>query len=130
MSAVRKKNVAKIQTSYAQEREFMELSTTKTRKLVIRRLAMFALFAATFSYFMVSTLLSQAAALEEKKVEKSQLEQDFSDLKQKQSMLKEEVIKLNDDEYIAKLARKDYFFSDKNEIIFNLPEEKKEKTSN
>ena len=38
-------------------------------------------------------------------------------------------VKLNDDDYIAKLARKEYFFSKKNEIIFNIPEDKKEKST-
>lgn len=39
-------------------------------------------------------------------------------------MLQEEIVKLNDDDYIAKLARRDYFLSENNEIIFNLPKEK------
>ncbi len=34
-------------------------------------------------------------------------------------------MKLNDDDYIAKLARKEYFLSEKNEIIFSIPENKK-----
>ena len=46
--------------------------------------------------------------------------------------LAKQLEKLNDDEYIAKLARQEYFLSDKNEIIFSLPkkeqkEEKKQK---
>ena len=35
--------------------------------------------------------------------------------------MKEQVIKLNDDDYIAKLARKEYFLSESDEIIFTLP---------
>ena len=50
------------------------------------------------------------------------------------SLLKDEIVKLNDDEYIGKLARKEYFLSDDNEIIFTLPEKKdkeeKEKSPN
>ena len=48
-------------------------------------------------------------------------------LKDKQSALEEEIVKLNDDEYIAKLARRDYFLSDEGEIIFNIPDSDKEK---
>jgi cell division protein DivIC len=43
------------------------------------------------------------------------------------------IVKLNDDEYIAKLARKEYFLSNDNEIIFTLPEtesQEKVKVSN
>jgi cell division protein DivIC len=45
-------------------------------------------------------------------------------LKKEETLLKEEIVKLNDDDYIAKLARKEYFLSDENEIIFTLPEKK------
>ena len=43
-------------------------------------------------------------------------------MQKEEEQLKEEIVKLNDDEYIAKLARKEYFLSDDGEIIFNLPE--------
>ena len=43
-------------------------------------------------------------------------------LEKEQRLLEEEIVKLNDDEYIAKFARKEYFLSDDGEIIFNLPE--------
>lgn len=131
MSVVRTKNVAKIQTNYAKQQELVDISSTNKRKLVVRRLALFTLFAAVFSYFMISTILTQSSALEEKKTEKRQLDQDLAALKKKQDIYEEEIIKLNDDEYIAKLARREYFLSEKNEIIFNLPDDKKkEKTSN
>jgi cell division protein DivIC len=39
--------------------------------------------------------------------------------------LKTEILALQSDEYIEKLARKEYFLSKKDEIIFVLPEDKK-----
>lgn len=78
---------------------------------------------------MIKTYLSQLAALEVKQHEKKQLEKQLSGLENKKQILEEEIIKLNDDEYIAKLARKEYFLSEKNEIIFNLPQKKEEKSS-
>ena len=54
--------------------------------------------------------------------EKEQLEKELVALKKEEVLLKEEIVKLNDDDYIAKLARKEYFLSDDNEIIFTLPE--------
>ncbi|MBU8881404.1 septum formation initiator family protein [Bacillus sp. FJAT-29790] len=134
MSAVRKKNVAQIQTSYAKEQEVAEISIGRKRKRLFRRLAVFFIGAATLSFFMISTLVSQSSALEEKKAEKQKLDQELALLKEKEVILEEEIVKLNDDEYIAKLARKDYFLSESNEIIFNLPskgkkEEGKEQVS-
>ena len=75
---------------------------------------------------MVSTLISQSSVLEKKGAEHGELKQELAGLKKKQVILNEEIVKLNDDEYIAKLARRDYFLSEGDEIIFNLPEMEKE----
>lgn len=47
------------------------------------------------------------------------------DIDKQQAMLRSEIKKLKDDDYIAKLARSEYFLSKKGEIIFNLPDSKK-----
>lgn len=90
---------------------------------------MFFVLASVISYFMISTLISQASSLEEIKAEQQQLNEELAGLKKKEMILKEEIVKLNDDEYIAKLARKDYFLSEEGEVIFNISEEKEEKSS-
>jgi cell division protein DivIC len=126
MSVIRKKNIARIENQYVQQREKAGIAETRKRKLLFRRLAVFALFASVISYLMISTFISQTSALEKKQEDKAQLEQKLANLQKKQEILDEEIVKLNDDEYIAKLARKEYFLSEKNEIIFNLPKEKKD----
>lgn len=78
---------------------------------------------------MISTYISQIAALDEREAEKKQLQRQLSGLERQQQILEEEIVKLNDDEYIAKLARKEYFLSEENEIIFNLPKKEEEKSS-
>lgn len=126
MGVIRKKNIARIENQYVQQREKAGIAESRKRKLLFRRLAVFALFASVISYLMISTYISQSAALEKKQTEKDQLEQKLASLQKKQEILDEEIVKLNDDEYIAKLARKEYFLSEKNEIIFNLPKEKED----
>ncbi|RLY58113.1 septum formation initiator family protein, partial [Staphylococcus epidermidis] len=47
--------------------------------------------------------------------------------------LKEKLNNLNDKDYIEKIARDDYYLSNKGEVIFRLPDDKKSsqsKTSN
>jgi cell division protein DivIC len=126
MSVIRKRKIAKIENQYVQQREVAGLAENRKRKLLFRRLAVFALFATVISFLMISTFISQSAALEKKQTEKEKLEQKLAVLQKKQEILDEEIVKLNDDEYIAKLARREYFLSEKNEIIFNLPKEKKD----
>lgn len=126
MGVIRKRKITKIENQYVQQREVAGLAENRKRKLLFRRLAVFALFASVISFLMISTFISQSAALEKKQAEKEKLEQKLAVLQKKQEILDEEIVKLNDDEYIAKLARREYFLSEKNEIIFNLPKEKKD----
>ncbi|NMD72202.1 septum formation initiator family protein [Bacillus sp. DNRA2] len=126
MSAI-KKNVAKIQTELTHQHEIAEVRVARKRKKLIRRLFFFALMVIATGYLMISTLISQASTIDKKQEEKEKLQHNLSELKDEQNALKEEIIKLNDKDYIAKLARRDYFLSDNNEIIFNIPEEKKQK---
>jgi cell division protein DivIC len=125
MGAVRKRNVAKIETKYVKQQEDAVIATARKKRILMRRLAVFFLLVCITAYFMVSSILTQASALDVKAAQKKQLDQSLSSLKAEQKSLKDEIVKLNDDDYIAKLARKEYFLSDKNEIIFNIPEDKK-----
>lgn len=129
MSATKKQSVAKMQSSYIHQHEINEIGAKRKRKLLFRRLIVFFVFASLISYFMISTLISQASSLDEIKAEQKQLKEELNTLVKTETILKEEIVKLNDDEYIAKLARKDYFLSEEGEVIFNIPQEKKEKTT-
>ena len=126
MGTPAQKNVSKIQTTYVAQQEYAEIASARKRRLVIRRLSMFLVFASVLSYLMISSFLSQSTKLEAKIAQKKQVDRQLADLKKERDILKEDIVKLNDDDYIAKLARKEYFFSEKNEIIFNIPDEKKE----
>ena len=92
-----------------------------------RRLIAFAIVALVFLGVTVSTMLSQASALNEKQEKKEKLTTKLHSLEKEQQLLEEEIIKLNDDEYIAKIARRDYFLSNEGEVIFNLPKKEEEK---
>ncbi|MED3574085.1 FtsB family cell division protein [Cytobacillus praedii] len=124
MGAIKKRNVAKIQTSYAKQQEVAEINVSMKRKRLYRRLSVFFIGAAVLFVFMISTLVSQSSVLDEKRAEKKKLDQELALLKKKEVMLEEEIVKLNDDEYISKLARKDYFLSENGEVIFNIPDNK------
>lgn len=124
MGAIKKRNVAKIQTSYAKQQEVAEINVSMKRKRLYRRLSVFFIGAAVLFVFMISTLVSQSSVLDEKRAEKKKLDQELALLKKQEVMLEEEIVKLNDDEYISKLARKDYFLSENGEVIFNIPDNK------
>ncbi|SFD01512.1 cell division protein DivIC [Bacillus sp. OV322] len=124
MGSLRKKKVAKLETPYVFQQEKNVQTVERKRKGLIRRLTFYAVCAAILSVLAITTLLTQAAALDKKEQEKAAVHKKLTALKSRESDLREEIVKLNDDDYIAKLARRDYFLSDKGEIIFNLPKKK------
>ncbi|WP_325048968.1 FtsB family cell division protein [Peribacillus saganii] len=119
--------MATIQSPYVKQHEKKVQTGEKKRRGLIRRLTLYAVFAVVLSIASASALISQAAVLEEKTAEKKNLQEKLDKLENKEVLLEEEIVKLNDDDYIAKIARKDYFLSNKGEVIFNLP--KKEEDS-
>jgi cell division protein DivIC len=129
LSSVKEKNIAKIQSTYVHQQEVAEIASARKRKLLYRRLSLFLIFATVMSYLMITSFISQSSTLDKKVAQKRQLEQELTQLKKQQQMLKEDIVKLNDDDYLAKLARKEYFFSETGEIIFNIPEENKGKNN-
>ncbi|MBD8005914.1 FtsB family cell division protein [Bacillus norwichensis] len=121
---VRPKKTVTLENKYLMEQEASARSTVRRRKLLVRRLSVFLVFTIVICILLISTLVSRESALEAKKEEKALAEAKLAKLEKRQLMLENEILKLNDDEYIAKLARSEYFLSDKGEIIFNIPKEK------
>ncbi|MCP8971171.1 FtsB family cell division protein [Ectobacillus ponti] len=91
-----------------------------SRKRLLRRLAVFLAFALTVVVSLNVTFYKQKATIAEKQGSIAKLKQQADQLDTEEKQLKDEVNKLNDDEYIAEIARRDYFFSNKNETIFPL----------
>ena len=76
------------------------------------------------------TLMNQNELLEEKRQILKEREEELVQAIETQELLKLQLAKLDDDEYIAKLARKEYFLSEEGEIIFTIPNKKKDQSSN
>lgn len=116
-----------MENAYTKQQVVKEKVMVRRKKLLFRRLGAFCMITIALVYLLVSTLISRNNQLAEKHAEKAKLEKSLAKLKQKKSYLQDEVVKLNNDDYIAKLARSEYFLSEKGEIIFNIPDNKKKK---
>jgi cell division protein DivIC len=117
--------VASIPTEYVRSLQKKE-SRKHARKIKLyRRLTVFAVVAAIILGGMTHMFIKQKQVLEVKELEKIALVDRLEDVQLEQEILKRQLVKLDDDDYIAKLARKDYFLSENNEIIFSIPENKK-----
>jgi cell division protein DivIC len=120
MSLERSKKITELQSQYMQQQERQRQLSKRRKRGLFRRLTIFGLLALISSAIMLTTILSQSSAINEKNEEQKELEEKLSGLAKEEKLLREEIVKLNDDEYIAKIARRDYFLSDDNEIIFNI----------
>ncbi|MCC3359079.1 FtsB family cell division protein [Bacillus sp. REN16] len=120
MSAVRKKNVTQLQSTYMEKYKQQEQAIQVKRKGLIRRLIAFFVLVAIISYGLITMVVSQHKTMNEKVAEKEQLQEQLTALKDEQVLLEEEVVKLNSDEYIEKIIRRDYFLSKEGEIIFKV----------
>ncbi|MFT4415992.1 FtsB family cell division protein [Fredinandcohnia humi] len=120
MSAVRKKNVTQLQSTYIEKYKQEEANSSMKRRGLVRRLIAFSILAAIISYALVSTILSQHKTLDNKLNQKEKLHEELVTLKDEQVLLEEEIVKLNNDEYIEKIIRRDYFLSKEGEIIFKV----------
>lgn len=92
-----------------------------------RRLAVFFVVAAAVCIVLVSTIVNQNARLAEKEAQKTSVQEELMAVQEQKQMLELQIAKLQDDEYIAKIARKEYFLSEEGEIIFTIPKESDEK---
>ena len=62
--------------------------------------------------------INQKQVLAAKELAKSEMLAQLEEVQEEQEMLKRQLVKLNDDDYIAKLARKEYFLSEKKKLFF------------
>lgn len=121
MGSLRQKKIMKMDNAYVVQQEQKVAKVQKRKQGLKRRLALYGVFVAIFAVFAVATLISQHRTLNEKTLQKEKIESQLATLKSDEKSLKAEIVKLNDDEYVAKLVRKDYFLSEEDEIIFTLP---------
>ena len=116
-----------MENAYVVQQEKKAATIMKRKRGLKRRLTLYAVCAAIFTMLAVSTLISQNSTLHEKTLQKEKAENQLANLKKDEKALKAEIVKLNDDEYVAKLVRRDYFLSEEGEIIFNLPNDKEDR---
>ncbi|GIO09845.1 hypothetical protein J31TS6_58730 [Brevibacillus reuszeri] len=98
------------------------ISMPTNRKGQRRRMRLFFFFVLCFFIWTGYTLYLQSGVLAQKKTELETLKQEAAALQQKQEELTYEASRLNDQEYLAELARKRIFYTKQGESIYVIPE--------
>ena len=87
-----------------------------------RRVRLVGMVVLVFVIWALTTAFKQADVVEEKQSQLEQLGEKLSETAEKNEMLKLEIIRLNDPEYIEQKARKDYQMVRDGETLFTEPE--------
>ena len=116
------RNISSINKDYVRSVERLEKREKAHKTRLFRRLGAFAVIVVVVMGWLTLTMFDKSQALAAKENEKVEVLQALEEVQDEHDMLKSQILKLNDDEYIAKLARKEYFLSEDNEIIFSIPE--------
>ena len=121
------REVTSIRNDYVRSVE-MEGERKKAHRVrLFRRLTVFGLLVLMATIWVGSTIYAQTQTISEKEELRIQALQQLEEVEKQQSQLEEQILLLNDEEYLAKLARKDYFLSDEGEIIFTTPNTEKKR---
>jgi len=114
--------VASIRNDYVRSVERKEKKQMAHKVRLFRRLAVFGLVILLASIWVGTTIYAQSQTATEKEQLRVEAQLALKEVEKEQAQLKEQIILLNDDEYLAKLAKKELFVSEQGEIIFTLPE--------
>lgn len=115
--------ISSINSEYVRSVQKKKKRQQAQRVRLYRRLVAFAVVASLVIGFLVHSLLESQRTLAEKKATQIEVEQSLAETTEEKESLELQIAKLNDDEYIGKLLRKDYFLSEENELIFTLPKD-------
>lgn len=114
--------VASIRNDYVRSVERKEKRQMAHKVRLFRRLAVFGIVVLLASIWIGTTIYAQTQTMTEKELLREEAQLALKDVKKEQVKLEEQILLLNDDEYLAKLAKKELFVSENGEIIFTLPE--------
>lgn len=117
-----RKTVTKLESNYMEQYEAHMKRQQRRKQRLVRRLVTFSIITAIIVGFLASYHVNQRMLYTEKINEYKQMQEELELLVGEQTGLEEEIELLNNDDYILEIARSNYFYSKKGELLFKLPE--------
>lgn len=114
-------SVSRIHQDFVKQEQLRERRMHNKKVSLYRNLAIMATIFVVLVGSLLFMLVKQHDLLQQKEQEKIVLQEELEKEKESQKELKTQIVKLDDDDYIAKIVRKDLFLSKKGEKIFNIP---------
>lgn len=116
-------NVSRIDSPYMTKYDAHMERQLKRKQRLKRRLILFGAIILISFFSLFTYHLSQRGLYTEKQQEYEALKQQKQELVAEESMLAEEIKLLEDESYVLRIAKTNYFFTEEGEIVFKLLEE-------
>ncbi|WP_252313672.1 septum formation initiator family protein [Sinobaca sp. H24] len=124
------RKVTEINKSYVrqQEREqqLQDAIQSKRKKGLRRRLTAMAVTGSIIAVVLSVILITQWQTLHAKETERENLETQYTEMQAEEEQLRQDIENYHDLDYIAEVARSDYYFTKQNETLYKMPEESAE----
>lgn len=88
-----------------------------------KRIMVFGIFSCLACFLILFSIINVVIDVVNKYHEADLLESQLADLVENEEDLNQEIVKLQDPEYLARYAREKYFYSKDNELIIRIPTE-------
>ncbi len=111
----------RLASQYAEEQEKLKEQKKRRRKGLVRRMSVFGILMFAMFIFTVFTLHSQHTTIQQQEQQQEELDETLVYLQQEETDLREEIELLQDYDYIAEIARRDFFLTKPGETLFQLP---------
>ncbi|MCE7791264.1 septum formation initiator family protein [Salipaludibacillus sp. CUR1] len=116
-----RRKVRQLSSEYMEKQALLEEQRLRRKKGLVRRLSVFAIIFSLIMGVAGVTLYQQHTAIQAQKEESRQMEEELQLMEREEESLKQEIEWLHDPEYIAELARRDFFLTKEGETLFQLP---------
>ncbi|MGV3243214.1 FtsB family cell division protein [Staphylococcus sp. 11261D007BR] len=122
-------NIQNIGNQYTSEKNAKKKRHEMRKKVVKKRVTVFGGLLLAVIIVLLILVFVQINANQEASSERAAKEEQYQKLQDQEIQLKEQLNNLNNEEYIEKIARDEYYLSNDGEIIFKLPEDQKQENS-
>ena len=120
-------NYTKLDNDFVRNADQTTKLKAQLRKRKIRRIVCFMVVPVIIIAILMNVISHQKDTLLAKEKKKAEVERQLTKVEEQQEMLNLQIKQLEDDEYVAKLLRKEYFLSEEGDIIFVIPEKEDKK---
>lgn len=116
-----REKIRRLTSEYMEKQSMLEEQRARRRKGLVRRLSAVAIVFLLITIFAGLTFFQQQASISEQKKVNQEMEEELLKMEREEANLEQEIEWLHDPEYIAEIARRDFFLTKDGETLFQLP---------